>query len=584
MSEIVSGGVTSGSIASVTLIGSGQANSSVTVLSGGTLINTDLTSGGTGTFETGAIISGLVISDHASAALAGFASGVLVTATNGTAYGQLIITSGGVLSNAAIDGTAAYSTSDTLLVISNGATANDVTMSYSGDFEAIIVASGGSATNFTLLGGNMVVSGGGTADSVTANTAGLEIDSGGQASGVILTDRGFEIVGSGGTALATTISSGGSAVVSAGGVASGTVINSGGYEYVGTGGTELNAFISSGGTISVAQGGQATIATGSGGVIDDFGALALTGAVTGTTVNMEGTIGSTLTDTGNLAGNTFTATALASNFAASDSIGIAGNDIIGTPSGSFTNESYNNLTGILSFTDSGDGETFNIAISPATAGTYSASDFTLSAGAGDILITTDIPCFCAGTSLLTMQGEILAEDIRPGDELVTVRDGGPASRKVVWTGKRAIDISRHPRPELVRPVRIIAGAFGDNVPQRDLRLSPLHAVYVNGCLFEAISLVNGITIYQEQNTRHVTYHHIELDAHDIILAEGMPAESFQDTGDRTMFESVSGVTVLHPGFAAPADAKFCAPMVRAGQQLDRLRAELNERATLRKTA
>lgn len=583
MSEIVSGGVTSGSTSSVTLIGSGQANSSVTVLSGGTLINTDLTSGGTGTFETGATISGLLISDDASAALAGFASGVLVTATTETAYGQLIITSGGVLSNAAIDGTAAYSTSDTLLVISNGGTANDVTMSYSGDFQAIVVSSGGSATNFTLQGGNMVVSAGGTADSVTANTAGLEVESGGAASGVTLTDRGFETVVSGGTTSDVVVSSGGSEILS-GGVASGTVINSGGYEYVGIGGNELNGFVGSGGTISVAQGGQATIATSAGGVIDDFGALALTGAVTGATVNMEGIIGSTLTDTGNLAGTTFTATALASNFAASDSIGVAGTDIIGTPSGSFTNESYNNLTGILSFTDAADGETFAIAISPATAGTYSASDFTLSAGAGDILITTDIPCFCAGTSLLTMQGERRAEDIRPGDEMVTVREGGPASRKVVWTGKRAIDISRHPRPELVRPVRIIAGAFGDNVPQRDLRLSPLHAVYVNGCLFEAISLVNGSTIYQEQNTRHVTYHHIELDAHDIILAEGLPAESFLDTDDRTMFENVSGVVVLHPGFAAPADAKFCAPMVREGIQLEQMRAELNERAALRKSA
>jgi len=76
----------------------------------------------------------------------------------------------------------------------------------------------------------------------------------------------------------------------------------------------------------------------------------------------------------------------------------------------------------------------------------------------------------------------------------------------------------------------------------------------------------------------VTYHHIELEAHDVVLAEGLPAESFLDTGDRNMFETVSGVMVLHPDFRKPEGTTFCAPLVREGEQLDQARATLNQRA------
>ena len=133
---------------------------------------------------------------------------------------------------------------------------------------------------------------------------------------------------------------------------------------------------------------------------------------------------------------------------------------------------------------------------------------------------------------------------------------------------------------MVRPVRIIAGAFGPNLPERDLRLSPLHAIYHEGNLFEAISLVNGTTIYQEQKTTHVTYHHIELANHDILMAEGLAVESFLDTGNKTMFENALGITTLHPQFRPGPDAMFCAPLVREGQALDFIRAALTRRAIL----
>ena len=84
------------------------------------------------------------------------------------------------------------------------------------------------------------------------------------------------------------------------------------------------------------------------------------------------------------------------------------------------------------------------------------------------------------------------------------------------------------------PIRIQAGAFAPNTPRRDLLLSPDHAVYVDGRLIPVRYLVNGASIAQVE-TDSVTYWHVELDRHDVILAEGLAAESYLDTGNRSVF-------------------------------------------------
>jgi hypothetical protein len=99
-------------------------------------------------------------------------------------------------------------------------------------------------------------------------------------------------------------------------------------------------------------------------------------------------------------------------------------------------------------------------------------------------------------------------------------------------------------------------------------------VYVDGELFEAIALVNGITIVQEQNTRLVTYHHIELQQHDIMLAEGLPAESFLDTGNREMFETGTGALRLHPDWRTPEAATTCVPLHRESETSAQVKARL----------
>ena len=67
----------------------------------------------------------------------------------------------------------------------------------------------------------------------------------------------------------------------------------------------------------------------------------------------------------------------------------------------------------------------------------------------------------------------------------------------------------------ILPICIKAGALDDNVPKRDLWISPNHAMYFEnngGVLVEAKDLVNGVSIVQVARVEEVEYVHIELDS------------------------------------------------------------------------
>jgi len=194
--------------------------------------------------------------------------------------------------------------------------------------------------------------------------------------------------------------------------------------------------------------------------------------------------------------------------------------------------------------------------------------------------TISLNCFAAGTRILTPRGEVPVEQIAVGDELITLRDPARPTAKVIWTGRRALDLARANGAQALWPVRIAAGAFDDGVPARDLRVSPHHAIYWDGNLFEAFSLINGVSIVQEPDCRFITYHHLEVEGHDVLLAEGLPAETYLETGGRDNFEGQ--VMRLHTDFRAPPDATFCAPLITDGPALTTLRAHLVARSGLRR--
>ncbi len=80
-------------------------------------------------------------------------------------------------------------------------------------------------------------------------------------------------------------------------------------------------------------------------------------------------------------------------------------------------------------------------------------------------------------------------------------------------------------------------------------------------------LINGTSI-EHVPMDHVTYYHVELPRHSVLLAEGLPAESYLDTGDRSNFANGGGVIALYPDFALRQwEANGCAPIVVTGAEL-----------------
>jgi hypothetical protein len=131
-----------------------------------------------------------------------------------------------------------------------------------------------------------------------------------------------------------------------------------------------------------------------------------------------------------------------------------------------------------------------------------------------------LPCFAAGTRLLTAWGEVAVEALRAGDVLATM--SGRRLGRVCWVGHGETD---------AHPVRVRRHAFGPGRPWRDVRLSEDHAVCVDGALVPARHLVNGATIVRDAMQR-VGFWHVELAAHDVLLADGLACESYLDTGNR----------------------------------------------------
>ncbi len=187
-----------------------------------------------------------------------------------------------------------------------------------------------------------------------------------------------------------------------------------------------------------------------------------------------------------------------------------------------------------------------LTLSNATAigfyGSYGTHSFTVTPGPDD---TTDITvmCFCAGTRIATPGGQVQVEALRIGDLVSTLHAGAQA---VKWIGTRSYAAPFANRAEIL-PIRISAGALGRGVPARDLYVSPGHAIFTGGRLVPAALLVNGGSITQVNAVESVRYFHIELENHEILLAESCPAESFLALNLRNQFHNAADFARLYPG-------------------------------------
>jgi hypothetical protein len=231
-----------------------------------------------------------------------------------------------------------------------------------------------------------------------------------------------------------------------------------------------------------------------------------------------------------------------------------------------------------------------LSVSLASGGTlqYALSNTQPNAGpvialdsSGDTILTLSTspisqqnPCFLQGTRVLTARGEVPVEALAVGDIVPTLI--GSRLARIRWIGHRRVACRRHPKPGEVQPIRIEAGAFGPGTPCRELFLSPDHAVYVENALIPIRYLINGSSIAQLDRAE-ATYWHVELDTHNVLLAEGLPVESYLDTGNRGAF---GGAAIqLHPDFALRVwETEACAQLVTTGPVLAAARRRLLKRA------
>lgn len=175
------------------------------------------------------------------------------------------------------------------------------------------------------------------------------------------------------------------------------------------------------------------------------------------------------------------------------------------------------------------------------------------------------------------------EDLREGDRVITLDGTSHAHRRVTWIGHRHIDLTRHRDPNAARPIRILPDALGDNVPNRELRVSPDHAIAIDNRLIPARLLVNGATILRDEHVTAVTYFHIETDQHSILLAENTPAESYLDTGNRGIFENGGAPLILHPDLSGldgqqRREAGSCLPFASDAEDVEPVWRRLADRA------
>lgn len=149
----------------------------------------------------------------------------------------------------------------------------------------------------------------------------------------------------------------------------------------------------------------------------------------------------------------------------------------------------------------------------------------------------DLPiCFAAGTLIATPDGEKVVEDLRIGDRVLTATGRDVA---VKWIGLQVVHKRFTPK-EQFSPVKILTGALGEALPHTDLVVTPDHGVMVGDIMVNAGALVNGTSVIRVPASElddKVTYYHVETEEHDVIVANGAPAETFVDNETRRKFSN-----------------------------------------------
>jgi Hint domain len=194
-------------------------------------------------------------------------------------------------------------------------------------------------------------------------------------------------------------------------------------------------------------------------------------------------------------------------------------------------------------------------------------------------------CFLKGTKIRTAEGDREIEDLAIGDLLPT-RFGG--LRPVQWIGRypfKKWDPSKRWVKDAL-PVRIARSALGPNVPHTDLYVTGGHALLIDGVLVPAELLVNGTTITRDETREYdeLEFFHVKLESHDVIYAEGAPAETLVVVNE----SAVNFADYLRQYGRSTTGEARCAPSIHAfggrSELKSRLRSALSPWIDLREPA
>ncbi len=197
----------------------------------------------------------------------------------------------------------------------------------------------------------------------------------------------------------------------------------------------------------------------------------------------------------------------------------------------------------------------------------SAGNVTIASGPGISGTELTTICFCVGTLIGTPDGEVPVQTLKAGDTVLTALNG---PRKVTWVGTGKVLATRGKRG-IATPVIVRKGALGDNLPHHDLHVTKAHSLYIEDVLIPVEFLVNHKSIIWDDRAQEVEIYHVELQSHDVLIANGVPAESYRDDGNRWLFQNAN------EGWHLPPQEPY-APVLTGGPIVDAVWKRLLGRA------
>lgn len=204
------------------------------------------------------------------------------------------------------------------------------------------------------------------------------------------------------------------------------------------------------------------------------------------------------------------------------------------------------------------------------------ADFPTTWDFGNVVAENTIICFAKGTLIATATGEVAVERLRIGNVLRTAMGHGVAVR---WIGRQTVATRFRPA-ERLGLVRFAAGSLGEDLPHTDLTVTADHGMLVDGVICHAGGLVNGTTITNvplAEMGESYTVYHIETETHEIILANGAPAETFIDNVSRRAFDNFAEFDALYGDVPEMEELPY--PRAMSARQVPgRIRALLTQNA------